>query len=155
MKRQTEGDTKMATDISSTDDIIDLSDVTERVEELEDAKEAYLGDVDEMSEEERAAVLNAWEESDEGQELQSLLALLKALENSGGGDHQWRGTWYPGSLIRDSHFQDYARQLAEDIGAIPDDAKWPCTCIDWDQAASELKVDYSALEFDNVTYWYR
>ena len=32
---------------------------------------------------------------------------------------------------------------------------WPNTCIDWDQAAGELKMDYSAVDFDGVTYWIR
>lgn len=46
-------------------------------------------------------------------------------------------------------------QLAEDVGAIPDNLKWPCTCIDWDQAARELKYDYTSADFDGVTYYYR
>jgi hypothetical protein len=28
-------------------------------------------------------------------------------------------------------------------------------CIDWNEAASELQMDYTAVEFDGVTYWVR
>lgn len=63
--------------------------------------------------------------------------------------------WYPVTLIRDSYFEQYARDLAEDIGAIPDDAQWPCTCIDWEQAARELQQDYTTIDFDGVDYWTR
>jgi hypothetical protein len=46
-------------------------------------------------------------------------------------------------------------QLAEDIGAINGDATWPNNCIDWDQAAKELRMDYTAVDFDGITYWIR
>jgi hypothetical protein len=118
-------------------DIIDLRDVTERLEEIEDivANEEPLDD-------------------DDAAELAALTALLDELKGYG-GDHQWRGDWYPGSMIRDSYFEDYAQDLAKDIGAIPTDNKWPCTCIDWEQAAGELKSDYGSVEFGDDTYWYR
>lgn len=57
------------------------------------------------------------------------------------------------TLIRDSYFEDYARQYAEGVGAIDDDARWPATCIDWEKAASELQMDYSPIELDGITYW--
>ena len=62
---------------------------------------------------------------------------------------------YGETLIRDSYFEEYAKELADDIGAIPDDLGWPLTCIDWGQAARELQYDYTALEWDGVTYWGR
>lgn len=55
-------------------------------------------------------------------------------------------------LVRDSYFVKYARQVAEDIGAINNDASWPNCCIDWDQAANELRIDYHSVDFDGVTY---
>lgn len=60
-----------------------------------------------------------------------------------------------GPFIREDCFEDYARELAEEIGAIPDDASWPCTCIDWEQAADELKMDYTSVEWGGDTYYYR
>jgi hypothetical protein len=121
----------MAHEITSTSDFLDVRDIIERVEELEES-----------------------EEPEDAEELAPLQALLDTLAGTG-GDHEWRGQWYPVTLIRDSHFETYARELAEDIGAIRADAQWPLTCIDWEKAAWELQTDYTSVEFDGVTYWYR
>ena len=59
------------------------------------------------------------------------------------------------TMIPEVDFEDYARELAEDIGAIKNDANWPNYCIDWEKAASELKMDYSEIEVDGVTYLFR
>jgi hypothetical protein len=32
---------------------------------------------------------------------------------------------------------------------------WPRNCIDWKEAAEQLQQDYSCVEFDGTTYWYR
>ncbi len=58
-------------------------------------------------------------------------------------------------MIPEDEFEDYARELAEDIGAISKDTQWPATCIDWEQAANELRHDYSEVEVNGVTYLYR
>lgn len=114
-------------EISNSDDIIDIRDVIARIEDL-------AGDIDELK------------------VLSDLLAELKG----NGGDEQWRGDWYPITLIRDSHFRDYAKQLADDIGAIKfAEATWPNHWIDWEHAARELQSDYSSVELDGITYWYR
>jgi hypothetical protein len=59
------------------------------------------------------------------------------------------------TLIPEDGFEDHARELAEDIGAIPDNASWPLTCIDWEAAARDLQTDYTSCELDGVTYYYR
>ncbi|MBV6514215.1 MAG: hypothetical protein FMNOHCHN_03805 [Ignavibacteriaceae bacterium] len=58
-------------------------------------------------------------------------------------------------FIKDSYFAEYAEQLAEDIGAIDRNANWPLNHINWELAADELKSDYTSVEFDGETYWYR
>ena len=58
-------------------------------------------------------------------------------------------------LIRDTHFEAYARDLAEECGLIPAATKWPLTCIDWKQAASELQMDYTSVTFAGTDYWVR
>lgn len=94
-------------------------------------------------------------------ELVTLRELLSNLEGNG-GDEQWNGSWYPLTLIRDDHFESYAEELAEDCCPYPSNSpegkalqQWPYRCIDWKQAARELQQDYSSVEFDGVTYWYR
>lgn len=89
---------------------------------------------------------------DEIEELATLEALLEECKDAGGGDEQWNGDWYPVTLIRESYFEEYAQELAYETGAITDGAQWPYTCIDWAQAARELKMDYTGVEFDGVTY---
>lgn len=128
----------MQNTISNSDDRISVSDMTDRIEELEDEIET----------------------TDDETELADLVAeqeMLKALlvDCEGGGDHEWRDEWYYGELIRDSNFESYAQQLADDIGAIPAHNSWPCNHIDWKSAAEALLQDYKSIDFDGVTYWAR
>jgi antirestriction protein len=58
-------------------------------------------------------------------------------------------------LIAERDFEDYARELADDIGAVSSDGGWPTYCIDWAWAARELAIDYTSVEFDGTTYLYR
>jgi hypothetical protein len=134
------------TRIDNTEDIIDIRDIIERVEHLEQLRQP--GSVDLGPEDNEA------DQDSLFAELATLESLLSDLEGNG-GDHDWRGNWYPITLIRDSYFEDYAQQLAEDIGAIDPNATWPLHCIDWEKAASELQMDYSQVEYDGETYWYR
>jgi len=119
--------------ISNDDDTIDSRDVIARIEELA----SELRDEDCLSKE-------------DGEELRTLRALAEEAEG-------YAADWHHGeTLIRDSHFKDYAQELAESTGDV-DFSKltWPLTCIDWEQAARELKMDYTSVEFDGVTYWIR
>lgn len=78
------------------------------------------------------------------------LAQLQELANAGIED------WQDGAqLIRDDHFQDYAEDLADDLGLTGRGEKWPFTCIDWVQAAQELQYDFTPYTFDGETYWVR
>lgn len=132
-------------DVSNTDDIIDIRDVIKRVEELREARDEY---------DEFHNTPGAWAKIDDGEpeELKVLEAFLEECAGNG-GDHQWEGDWYPVTLIRDSYFEEYARDEADSMGiAIPG---WPYNCIDWDKAAKELQQDYTRIEFDGVTYYCR
>ncbi len=60
-----------------------------------------------------------------------------------------------GPFVHENDFRDYAMELAEETGAISRDAAWPYTCIDWDRATDELKMDYSVVTWDGVDYLYR
>lgn len=79
-------------------------------------------------------------------------ALLKLADEASGYAADWE---HGETLIRYSYFKEYAQELAEDCGMIPANLAWPCTCIDWDQAARELQMDYTSVDFDGVTYWVR
>ena len=143
-------------EITKFDDIIDMRDVIARFEELEAEKEGLSDAYDEAEEGTQGevnarAALNDWINGEEGEEFSSLRKFLDDCEGNG-GDEQWRGDWYPGTLIRYSHFKDYAQELAEECGMVMDNAKWPYTCIDWDRAARELLMDYTTVSFRGVDY---
>ncbi len=125
--------------IDNSEDVIDSRDIIERVDELE------VSIAEDDSTNEDALVYG----EDEREELRILKALVSEAE---GESSDWA---HGEALIRDSYFTEYAQQLADDIGAVNRDARWPNTCIDWDKAAEELQQDYSSVNFDNVIYWIR
>lgn len=134
--------------ITNNDDIIDSREVIARIEELKaEWAENTNDDPDDyaLSEDDWSVGLGTVG----ARELVSLLELAKDGETN-------LADWMHGeTLIRDSYFEEYARQLADDIGAIDADASWPLTFIDWERAADALKMDYHELDFDGVTYWGR
>lgn len=119
----------MTTSFSNTDDVIDSRDIVQRHEALSSAE-----------------VLS----EDEKEELDLLAKLISDINDYSGDDASDGVT-----LIRDSHFEDYAQELAEDIGAVDKKAQWPNNCIDWERAARELQHDYTTVDFDGVDYWVR
>ena len=149
--------------ISNSDDVIDSRDIISRIGELESDLEALQEAVKDAESEAndytnceqevaREALQTAQEEFEtwsDAEELRILKALQEEAEDCAGDWH------YGATLIRDSYFTEYAQQLAEDIGEISRSCHWPNTCIDWEQAANELKNDYSCIDFDGVEYWVR
>lgn len=130
--------------IDNTEDLIDSREVIERIEQLSALRAA--GPLPE-------GILDPEDEDTDQDSLFRELAALEALAAEA-GDYSEDWT-YGSTLIRDSYFVDYARELAEDIGAVNPDAGWPLYCIDWERAARDLRMDYTAVDFDGVTYWVR
>ena len=112
------------------DEVIDSRDVEKAIAELESELDDDIIDEDDKE----------------------LLDALIALRDEGENYSDWR---FGETLIHDDYFETYARDLAEDIGAINQDASWPNTCIDWEQACEELQMDYSTVDFGGHTYWIR
>lgn len=127
-------------------DIIDVRDIIARVEELE-------SDVEAMQETEHTGHQPTADACAE--EMQALRAILSDLEGMG-DDEQWRGDWYPVTLIRDSYFRDYARKLLEDCGNIPKNLPHYIE-IDWEATARNIRLctDYTCVYIEGVTYWTR
>jgi len=136
------------------------SDLAERLEELQQDffkwkdslteaqisqfKQAYA--TDELSEEEYMWQWGDEKDTGDAEELSNLTDLREEL-----GCVFDDGT----ELISEDGFVEYAEQLAEDIGAISKNSNWPCNHIDWKRAAEDLKCDYSTVDFDGETYYYR
>lgn len=159
----------------NTDDVVDSRDVIESIAELEGeiqsriltdlfpGEDASWGDVADANVDAADGIhvlpvslwptgLDAATIAELG-ELASVLVPLRKLASQGECS---TGDWQHGAtLIRDSYFEDYARELADDIGAVPTERTWPMTCIDWEQAARELQMDYTSVDFDGVDYWVR
>jgi hypothetical protein len=93
-------------------------------------------------------------EKDFGADEQKELAELENLRDEVGSS-RGKISEYGGPFVDESDFEDYAQELAEDLGAIPRNVAWPCSCIDWTHAAKELRADYSEVEWQGVTYLYR
>lgn len=108
--------------------IKDSRDIQTRIDELEALEE----EIDE----------------DDKEELKKLLAFKEEV----GDDSEWDCGI---TFIAEDDFEDYARELVEDIGAIGKDTQWPATHIDWEAAANELQMDYTSAELDGTTYYYR
>ncbi|MEM7200244.1 MAG: hypothetical protein AAF628_08275 [Planctomycetota bacterium] len=137
--------------ISNMDDVIDSRDVIERIEELREIRDDWIDEVVENGGEFDMAPEVDWHNAhtDEGCELDALEALAAEGED-------YAADWVHGeALVRDSYFEEYAEQLAEDCGLIDSNVTWPNNCIDWTRAAQHLQYDYSAIDFDGVTYWVR
>lgn len=122
---------------SNTDDVIDSRDVIARIEHLSQLRQP--GPVD----------LGTYDNAQDQDELFAELASLERLAEQGESLPDWE---YGVTLIRESYFRTYAEELAEDIGAINREASWPNNCIDWERAARELRMDYTHVDFDGVTY---
>lgn len=149
----------MTVTVDLTADIIDIRDIIERIDELESDLDGLKSDSPLSWQEFSRAYAGLHphgqgRKTEELEELSNLLNIMAELAGNG-GDEQWRGDWYPLTLIRESHFRDYAQELAEDIGAVNAQATWPNNCINWDQAARELQMDYSCISFNGATYYYR
>ncbi len=150
----------MQNNINNMNDIIDVRDLIARVETLRDELSEAKNDT---SEEFADMELSDWilnidiDNHPFADTINEYILIDKLLSDlcGYGGDEQWEGDWYPVTLIRESHFTEYAQELADDIGAMTTGDKWPYTCIDWEQAARELKMDYSTVEYDGTTYFYR
>jgi hypothetical protein len=116
-------------EINNEGDFWDSRDILARIEELQAVEEYDLGE-------------------------QSELKMLLEFAEEGEGLTDWE---YGVTFIRDSHFRDYAIEMAEEIGATSSQEPnaWPHNCIDWDQAARELQWDYTCIYMDGIAYWAR
>lgn len=152
----------MSKEINNTDEIIDVRDVISRYEELEQALISRFNDCQETEGDEDLTITEPndhfyeWlkqsrPHDEEAEEFDKLHALLEELKGNGGYE-RFRGDWYPITLIRDSHFNDAMDEMLEDCGDMPKDIpSYLKVTVDYDA----LQMDYSSVELDGETYWYR
>lgn len=161
----------MTTVISNMDDTIDSRDVIERIAELEDERDDLDTEHSEANDALEAAeanpaqleesgqtltelrditahareALDNWNNSEEAAELAALLALQ---EEAAGSCPDWT---YGAQLIRDSYFEQAMDELIADCYTLPEIPSFMTITLDY----QALQQDYTAVEFDGVTYWVR
>lgn len=117
-------------DISNAAKTIDSSDIERRIEELNELR-------------------------DEGEIDSDDLAELVALEKVASVGRDYCDDWeYGATLIRDSYFTDYAMDFLEECGDIPQNLP-SYIVIDREATAEAIQQDYTAIDYDGVTYWVR
>jgi hypothetical protein len=126
--------------------VIDIRDVISRYELLES----------ELSENNfpvtRALVAEESVE-DRRNEFTALSDILERLKDNG-GDEQWRGEWYPLTLVADDYFTEYFKELTIECEYVPKD--FPAWIkIDWERTAKDGLMDYTPITLDGRTYYYR
>lgn len=84
--------------------------------------------------------------------VNELIALVRLREDVKDATSEWDDG---AQLIPLENFKEYALELAEECNMIPKNFGWPINCIDWDFAARELKMDYSEVEFNGISYLVR
>lgn len=119
--------------------------------ELAEAQAASLADPDDetltTAEEEAQAAFDA-ADAEFGADEQKELSELEELESE-------VSEWSDGNtLIPESEFTDYCRELLDDIGTLPKDLP-SYVVIDWDATADNIRADYSTVDFQGETYLYR
>lgn len=117
--------------ISNKDDVIDSRDIIGRIEELVDEIEINNDacDVEYLKEE--------------------LEILTSIADECSGFTPDWKhGT----TLIRDSYFVDYIKEVVFESGYIKKDVPW-WIVIDWEDTAENVKNDYMEVDFCGVTYY--
>lgn len=156
---------------------LDTRDLYKRKCELESLRDAVTTAREEL--EEKKGILAALEETPEDEASEAALEIaseevtdaesnLEAAESDFGDDEKTEleeletleneisDFKHGETMIPENDFEDYARQFAEDIGAMEGVGdKWPCTCIDWEQAAKELAMDYTTVEYQGESYYVR
>jgi hypothetical protein len=125
------------------EDVFDSRDAEETREELQDRADAYEAWQADPENEKECEPLD----EDEAE----LLKTLTTLADDVGSE------WSHGvGFIRESYFEDYAREMADDCGYIKDAGDNPLIqCIDWKEWAELVQQDYSSAEIGGVTFYYR
>jgi hypothetical protein len=163
--------------LSNSQTYIDSRDIIERIEELENSEidepdwariqeleaiienastdeedDNYISPDELMSYQDELEDLHIdesnWQDwEDDKTELEE----LRNVADQGEDSADWN---YGATLIREDEFENYVQDLASDTCNVNFD-EWPCTCIDWDEAADQLRADYFDIDFDGVTYLVR
>ncbi len=129
--------------ISAADDRIDLDELRTQVDDLEQEIRDDVSDYNSGCKSNRPNELIEFEEHPSHETWSTANDFCNEADG-----------YCDGSVISEDTFTDHAREMAEDCISADFDS-WPMTCIDWDDAAEELKQDYTEFDFDGFTVYGR
>lgn len=141
------------------DKLTELTDLKENLDELqdeiqslecdiedEDLSDDEVDDLRERLEEMTTECCDLAEKYD--QEADSDLNELTTMENE-------VSEWDDGAtLIAEEYWVEYVEDMLKDCGDLPQDIPH-YIAIDWEQTAENIKEDYSYVEYQGTTYFYR
>ena len=137
---------------------LDTRDLQEQIDNLEleiEELNEYLEDLDKDlgmcgSDFELLTVQDEIEKGKESlQDLRDELQPLLDLKYEGIPDWDYGAT-----LIPESDWEEYVEDLLKDCGYISNDVPW-WIVIDWAATADNVAADYSTVDYDGDTYYYR
>ena len=121
-------------DFDGNDDYFDSRDLIGEIKDLELIQEDMDGE--------------EWQDSGHAERLETLRAFRIEVDNP--------ELEYGQTFISENYFEDYARELCQDIGALPADLPgFIESNIDWEGVASDILIDYSSAELGGTMYYYR
>lgn len=137
--------------------MLDMRDLAERMRELEEREAIARIATTEPLDQEVISEEDFELDEDEIEELEELRRFVRdelAYAKGTSDDLRDYAKNEP-TMIAEHEFEDYARDLAQDIGAISGDEGWPMSYIDWERAAEALQADYSTMTYDGTDYYVR
>ena len=95
--------------------------------------------------------LKTLDPKEDKEEIKEILELKKEVSSYGGD------SWEHGIIfISEYEWKYYCENFAEEVGYIDNLDNNPLQhCIDWDQWADNMSMDYSSVEFRGQSYYYR
>lgn len=149
--------TDARTSLTFREDALSEAEASGDEDEISEAESEYDDANDEVTRLERELAENeevlkdAEREMEEWTDYDEYAALKDFVEEAENAEDWIHGA----TFIADDYFEDYAREFAEDIGAVKRNMEWPCNCIDWEAAAHQLKSDYTSYTLNGKEYWCR
>ena len=135
----------------------ELEKIKEQIDDDDGSDDDVLLEVETARDEHETAIANQEcivdELREEVKDIEEELKPIKEFADEGEGYGDWE---HGETLIRESYFVDYAKDLVQDIGDLPQVLPaYIENNIDWDGVANDLLIDYTSLDFEGETYYMR
>ena len=145
-----------------TENIIDTRDIQDRIDEINDDIDTLENEISDLSEEvdeldedneddKHEIDLKLDDIEDKKGQIEDLQEELSMLLDVQSEVPEFR---HGETLIHEDYWVEYVQALCEDCGYISKD--FPCWIeIDWEATAKNVATDYSTIELDGNTFYFR